>query len=115
MNNYNLVLHVDKTDNSLNIAFHNFINYAAALTGKTFKVILLVNAAAVTLLKSDNAAISEMLEKAVSLGLEVHACNNALVANKMTKEDLYPQCSVVPAGVVELVELQNQGYAYVKP
>ena len=42
-------------------------------------------------------------------------CKNALDANKMTAADLWPGCEVVPAGLVEIVELQNKGFAYIRP
>ena len=44
-------------------------------------------------------------------GLKLRLCKNALDANKMTAADLWPGCEVVPAGLVEIVELQNKGFA----
>ncbi len=46
------------------------------------------------------------------------ACNNTKMG--MEKREgkpvpIIPEATVVPAGVVRLVELQEQGYAYVKP
>ena len=48
-------------------------------------------------------------------GLKLRLCKNALDANKMTAADLWPGCEVVPAGLVEIVELQNKGFAYIRP
>ena len=33
----------------------------------------------------------------------------------ITKEDLLPCVEVVPAGVVEIVRLQREDFAYIKP
>ena len=115
MNRYDLVLHVDKTDGSLSIAFNNAINYAQALHGETYRMALVANAKAVTQLTRDNVAIEELLEKACAAGLEIRVCRNALKANGLELDDLFPQCVVVPAGVVEIVNLQREGYAYIKP
>jgi intracellular sulfur oxidation DsrE/DsrF family protein len=46
------------------------------------------------------------------------ACNNT--KNAMEKREgkpvpLMAEATIVPAGVVRLIELQEQGYAYVKP
>jgi uncharacterized protein len=46
------------------------------------------------------------------------ACNNTKTG--MEKREgkpvpIIPEATIVPAGVVRLVELQEQGYAYVKP
>ena len=44
-----------------------------------------------------------------------HACANAMRANHVSESSLPEQVIVVPAGVLDLVELQSQGYAYIKP
>jgi intracellular sulfur oxidation DsrE/DsrF family protein len=36
-------------------------------------------------------------------------------ANHISESSLPEQVIVVPAGVLDLVELQSQGYAYIKP
>ncbi|MGM0165637.1 hypothetical protein IGI39_000579 [Enterococcus sp. AZ135] len=48
-------------------------------------------------------------------GVTFHACNNAMRANKITKEQLPKGVVVVPSGVLDLIELQSEGYAYIKP
>lgn len=115
MNGYKLVMHVDKEDGSLSIAFKNAVNYATALEGEAFEMVLVVNSKAVLLLKKDNAEFDKLLGEACELGLSVRVCNNALKEKGMHPEELYPQCSVVPAGVVEIVRLQAEGFAYIKP
>lgn len=115
MSRYNLVFHVDTADNAMNVAFKNYFNYAVALEGQSYSAVLVVNAAGVNLLKATNAELKETVEKAAAQGLSIRACNNALVANKIKPEELFPQCSVVPAGIVEIVDLQHEGYAYIKP
>ena len=115
MSKYDVVFHVDKADGSLNVAFSNAANYAAALPGESFAMVLVVNSKAVTQLTRGNADILPGLEKAHGLGLAVRVCQNALNATGTAPESLFPQCVVVPAGIVELVNLQREGYAYIKP
>lgn len=115
MNGYKLLLHVDKEDGSLPVAFKNAVNFAAALAGEDVEMVLVVNSGAVLLLKKENAEIGGLLAEACERGLSVRVCNNALKAKGIRPDELYPQCSVVPAGIVELVRLQGEGFAYVKP
>lgn len=42
------------------------------------------------------------------------ACRNALRGNNLSEKDLPKKVEVVPAGVYALVELQSQGYSYIK-
>ncbi|MGF1944503.1 DsrE family protein [Enterococcus mediterraneensis] len=44
-----------------------------------------------------------------------HACRNAMRAHNIEEADLPTNVIVVPAGVLDLVELQTEGYAYIKP
>ena len=115
MNTYNVVFHVDKRDGSITVAFTNAINYANALPDKSFSMALVVNSVAVTEIVAENKTIGTKLEEAVKKGLQIFVCQNALKANSIKPELLYPQCSVVEAGIVTLVELQQKGYAYIKP
>ena len=43
------------------------------------------------------------------------ACNNSLNGLKLLEEDLYDYITIVPAGVLELIEKQREGFTYIKP
>ncbi|MBW7572061.1 DsrE family protein [Caproiciproducens faecalis] len=43
------------------------------------------------------------------------ACNNALNGMNISREQLFPFVKVVPVGVRELIDKQQEGYAYIKP
>ena len=73
-------------------------------------IIVLINGKAINgYLAAENQAFS------ATEGVTFHACNNAMRANNITKEQLPEDVVVVPAGVLDLIELQAQGYAYIKP
>jgi hypothetical protein len=42
-------------------------------------------------------------------------CNNALSMSGINPAELLDLCEVIPAGIVELIRLQHEGFAYVKP
>lgn len=49
-------------------------------------------------------------------GLALHACGNTMRAQNVTLKDLLPGfVGADQGGVVRLVELQSQGYAYLRP
>jgi intracellular sulfur oxidation DsrE/DsrF family protein len=74
------------------------------------------NGKAVNLFRKDRSAkyASDMgdLHK---LGVRFKACRNAMAKNKVEKTDLLDVCEVVPAGILEIINLQRDGFAYVKP
>ena len=69
------------------------------------------------LLKKPGRPVSRTIrEKVASLaqyGVEFHACGSTLTALKLTEADLLPFAKLVPVGAADLMELQEQGYAYI--
>lgn len=59
--------------------------------------------------------IAEKIDEAVSRGVKIVACENTMIGHKLTRADMYPAVGYVKAGVVELMKLQRQGWAYIRP
>jgi intracellular sulfur oxidation DsrE/DsrF family protein len=66
------------------------------------------------MLKSDSP-VAARIASAMKSGIKVVACENTLAAQKLAKADMLPDIGYVPAGVVELMKKQQQGYAYIRP
>lgn len=111
---FDVVFHVDTDAAALGMALTNVANYLDALMHEAFTVVLLVNGPAITLMTADGATADRLGELAAK-GLSVRVCQNALRHFGVTAAQLHPACAIVPAGVVELVDLQRQGFAYIKP
>jgi len=72
------------------------------------------------LLRSDTSPVKERLLGMVDSleQLQLYACSNTV--ERMTKAEgkrpkIINQAILVPAGIVEIIELQRQGWAYLKP
>ncbi|OIO00721.1 MAG: hypothetical protein AUJ49_09425 [Desulfovibrionaceae bacterium CG1_02_65_16] len=109
----NLLLHVDGDDAPLAMALRNAENYANAAGGCAMA--LVVNGPAVALLRAGACPREADIARLRGRGLRLLVCGNALRDQGMTMADLIAGAEVVPAGIVELVRLQAEGYAYVKP
>ncbi len=57
-----------------------------------------------------NAKITQDL---LNLGIHVEACNSALKAMGWTARDVLPGVTIVHDGYTRLIQLQNEGYAYI--
>lgn len=55
------------------------------------------------------------LEDANKNGVKLFACGNTMTMTRTTRDELSPAADVVQAGVVEIMERQQEGYAYVRP
>lgn len=56
---------------------------------------------------------SETFKALQKAGVEFTICNNSLHSLQVDAEDLYPYMKVIPAGILQLVKKQMQGYAYI--
>ncbi|HSN41574.1 MAG TPA: DsrE family protein [Burkholderiales bacterium] len=82
--------------------------------GKTAKIEVVVFGNGIGMLKMDSEVgnrISETLES----GAAVNACQNTMRGRKLTKDDMLPAIGYVPAGIVEIITRQRQGWAVVRP
>ena len=46
-------------------------------------------------------------------GVEFHACGNTMKTQEWSEEDMLPFATVVEVGAADIMELQEQGYAYI--
>lgn len=112
---YDLLLHVDTDDASLKTALRNAENFLNADIAEPRSVAFVLNARAVTLLRAESCLHREAIADLHGRGARFFVCNNALKENGIAPADIVPEAEVVPAGIVHIVKLQNEGCAYVKP
>lgn len=113
--NYNLVVHTDLDDTSrFALAVGNINNYLAALPGETYSVVLVANGGAARFM-TKTSEHAEALSALAARGVSLRVCANAMKKGGIVETDLAKGVTIVPAGVVELVHLQREGYAYIKP
>ena len=55
------------------------------------------------------------VSEAIGDGVKLVACENTMTNQKLTKDDMLPKIGYVKAGVVEIMQKQQQGYAYIRP
>ncbi|QGG80817.1 hypothetical protein GH975_09645 [Litorivicinus lipolyticus] len=117
------VFQVNSNDpKTMNIALNNINNtyqYFQA-QGQDIDIELVAYGPGLHMFRKDTSPVSGRLEAmAMEIeGIQFSACNNTMKG--MTKKEgkapeLIDETTVVPSGVVRLIELQNQGYAYIKP
>ena len=66
------------------------------------------------MLKAD-ALTANRVQDAMAAGVRFVACGNSMQAQKLTKDDMIDGIAYAKAGYVEVMRLQQQGYAYIRP
>ena len=113
---YKVVFHIDELS-KWKILLTNVSNLLNGIDNKKFQIEVLANAEAVKYYDTtqDLDADFNTMEVLNNRGIEFIACNNALMANRIEKNNIIHFVNIVPAGVLELVEKQSEGFAYIKP
>jgi hypothetical protein len=95
-----------------NLALNNAKNVQKDLKGA--KIEIVAYGPGIGMLKADSV-VANRINDAVDSGVKVMACGNTMKAQKLTKEDMNSKIAYVPAGVVELMDRQMEGYTYIRP
>jgi len=121
---HHVAFHVDQNDPKvMTLALNNAENVAAYYEAQGDEVVIEMVAygPGLNMFIDGKSPVADRIER-MALEMEGHltfsACGNTL--KKMTAKlgsepPLISEARVVPAGVVRLMELQEEGYAYIKP
>lgn len=85
---------------------------------KEFHIEIVINARAVRQLKKEIAqelGYAKAFEELLAQGVIIAGCQNALRSSNINEADLQEGITLVPSGVVEIAEKQQEGYSYIKP
>lgn len=120
---HHVAIHVDEGDMQvMNMALNNAQNVEAYYTsqGDTVVIEVVAYGPGLTMLLSEGSPVADRV-KAMHLEMDnisFAACGNTLAKMSESKGKeltVMEEATVVPSGVVRLIELQEQGYAYVRP
>jgi uncharacterized protein len=110
-----LVMQVSDNDpGKWGLALNNASNVQTNLGADTVDIEIVVYGPGINMLKADSP-VGARIASAVKSGVKVVACETTLAAMKLSHADMLPTIGYVPGGVVELMQKQQQGYAYVRP
>jgi intracellular sulfur oxidation DsrE/DsrF family protein len=97
-----------------NLALNNIKNVQTDLGAANTEVEIVAYGPGIGMLKAD-ATIANRVIDAMAAGVKVVACENTMTNQKMKREDMIDKISYVKAGVVELMQKQREGWAYIRP
>jgi uncharacterized protein len=104
----------DNDTGKWNLALNNAKNVQQELGADKVEIEIVAYGPGIGMLKADAVTNSRVME-ATKSGIKVVACENTMNVQKLTRADMNPVISYVPAGVVELMRLHSEGWAYIRP
>ena len=112
---YKVIVHVgDAEPAKWNVALNNVANLQKEIGAANIDIEVVAINAGLGMLKVDSP-VGNRVADALKSGVVIVACENSMHGQKLVREDMLADIGYVKAGVVELMERQRQGYAYIRP
>ena len=97
-----------------NLALNNARNIQADLGTANVDIEIVAYGPGIGMLKLDSP-VANRVDEATAAGVKVMACENTMTGQKLARSDMLGSVAYVSAGVVEIMQRQQQGWAYIRP
>ncbi len=97
-----------------NLAIGNALNMQKAVGADHVDIEIVGYGPGIAGLKA-GSPLAARVSEAVRNRIRVYACENTMAAQNLAHGDMLADVAYVPAGVVEIMQKQQQGYAYIRP
>jgi len=114
---HRVVMHLNSGEEKVQKGtLNNIKNLYEALGAERLNVELVVHGAGLSLFIKQDTELAEELARLKTLyGVEYTACSNTMKAQGLMRADLIDQVDRTMPAMVRLMELQEQGWVYIKP
>jgi intracellular sulfur oxidation DsrE/DsrF family protein len=104
----------DNDPGKWNLALNNARNLQTDLGAKNVEIEIVAYGPGIGMLKSDSV-VGSRIGEALASGVRIEACENTMRGQKLQKPDMLAGIDYVQAGVVEIMQKQQQGWSYIRP
>ena len=122
---HRLAIHVDQNDPQvMNLALNNATNVLEYYRAKNedVEVDIVTYGPGLHMLRADTSPVQDRIKRLKEMAfpgkIEFSACNNTRQGMEKTEGkaiSIVSDATIVPSGVVRLMELQEQGFSYIRP
>lgn len=122
---HRVAIHVDQNDPAvMNMALNNATNVMEHYKSKheDVEIEIVTYGPGLHMLRADTSPVKDRIKQIANVSfpskIKFIACNNTKMGmekNEGHPIEVVPQATIVPSGVVHLMELQEQGWSYVRP
>ena len=112
---YRLVFHVSENNPvHWNVALNMAMAFQKNQGKDNSEIEIVAIGPGLNMLKADSK-VTDRIAQALDRNIDVVACGETMQVTKVKKEDLVGGVRVVPGGLLEIVNLQRNGWAYIRP
>lgn len=96
------------------LTLNNIANVQKVLGAKNMEAEVVAYGPGIGMLKLDSS-VGPRIREALENNVKIVACENTMHGQKLTKNDMLPNIGYTKTGVLEIMQKQQEGYAYVRP
>ena len=112
---HKIVIQVSDNDPAKwNLALNNAKNLQDDVGAANVDIEIVAYGPGIGMLKLESPTGSRVAD-AMKANIKILACENTMRGQKLTRDDMLPALSYVPAGVTEIMTKQGEGWAYLRP
>ncbi len=97
-----------------NLALNNAKNLQADLGTDNVQIEIVAYGPGLAMLKV-GSSVAPRIDEVVLSGMTISACENTMAKQNVKRGEILPGVSFVPAGVVEIMRKQQEGWTYLRP
>lgn len=97
-----------------NLALNNAKNLQSDLGADNVQIEIVAYGPGLAMLKT-GSPVAPRIDESVLSGMTISACENTMANQKVTRDQILPGVAFVPAGVVEIMRRQQEGWTYIRP
>ncbi len=110
-----MVIQINEDDSrKWNAVLGNIHNIRDELTREGISITVVAIGPGLGMLTADSL-VANRVQDALADGVHFVACGRSMQAQQVDKDDLIGGVQITPAGYVELMRLQQRGWAYIRP
>lgn len=80
----------------------------------TTKLEVVCHGPGLSMLVNQTSIVTEKISEFSEKGVDFMACQFSMKERKVAKEELHSNAKIVPGGILEIVQKQEQGWSYIK-
>jgi uncharacterized protein len=97
-----------------NLALNNVRNIQTELGAANVDIEIVAYGPGIAMLKLDSP-VGNRIAEAAAAGVKIVACENTMHGQHLSRSDMLNGIGYVSAGVVEIMQRQQQGWSYIRP
>jgi len=97
-----------------NLALNNAKNLQSDLGAANVDIEIVAYGPGLSMLKA-GSTVAPRIDESVLSGMKIAACENTMANQNVKRSEILPGVVFVPAGVVEIMRKQQEGWSYLRP